>query len=297
MGAGPPPVYGTLPGLADEGAQAPRKERRWWLAALVTLTVAAAVTVAAGHFQRAKDCVMSEGSPLPGVGHPIIVLGMLKAGTSSVAQYFKCGGLVTSHYKCRLQYCGECIRNNMDLGRPPFTSCGDYTVWAQIDYASSPMHRHDPEACYFPQVEALDAIHAEFPNATFILNTRNVNDWIKSVDHWSNLRERLGKCDISGLPAGKGAPGPQGDAELTSFWWEHISRVRTFVQMHPSHKLVEVAIDTPGAGVHMQQEFGISAKCWGNHNNNLKSELGKAEAEPQVSKLCAGETPKVMVFQ
>jgi hypothetical protein len=40
---------------------------------------------------------------------------------------------------------------------------------------------------------ALEAIDAEFPSATFVLNHRRViEDWISSVDHWSELRARRG---------------------------------------------------------------------------------------------------------
>lgn len=59
------------------------------------------------------------------------------------------------------------------------------------------------ETCYFPQIEALDSIHAYHPNATFVLNIRSVELWYQSVSSWKRswggLQDRLVQCDISAL--------------------------------------------------------------------------------------------------
>ena len=110
----------------------------------------------------------------------------------------------------------------------------------------------------------MEAISAEFPSATFILNTRSVDDWIGSVNRWGDLRERLGRCNISGLPPGKGARGAMGDGELRAFIAAHAKKVR------PSHALVEIVIDNPAAGEVMERSFHIpSRKCWRRANVNI----------------------------
>ena len=212
-----------------------------------------------------------------GVHLPVVVLGFPKTGTTSLQAYFRCGGLDTSHYKCGDHgMCGECIKSALDAGQPPLRSCGDYQAWAQLDFAGNPgdalpgLNPRD-DACYFPQVEALDAIHAEHPTATFVLNRRSTPDaWLESVDEWNDLRQRLADCDITGLPEGVGEPGDEGDARLRAFVESHERRVREFVAAHPSHRLVEVVIDDPGAGDALETAFGISARCWGRENVNPK---------------------------
>merc|ERR1712151_1364485 len=65
--------------------------------------------------------------------------------------------------------CGALIRENIMNNNDPFYNM--YDVYAQLD-----------GDCYFPQIEALDAIHEYYPNCTFILNVRNnVSTWINSV--------------------------------------------------------------------------------------------------------------------
>ena len=208
----------------------------------------------------------------PTIGLPIIVVGMPKSGTSTIAAYFHCGSVKTSHWICGVggRKCGLCIKGNMDAGKPPFSDCGGYEVYAQIDVVGGRGHPGGGNStCYLPQVEALHAIHNEFPNSTFILNHRqHINTWISSVDRWGTLRERLEKCDISGLPAGKGGRGAAGDVQLRAFVANHASNVRQFVKKHPSHQLIEVTIDDPLAGSVMESNFNIAATCWGHANHN-----------------------------
>lgn len=217
----------------------------------------------------------------PWTGTPVFVVGMPKAGTSTIAAYFECGGVKTSHYVCaRGQHCGKCVERNVRAGAPPLSNCGDYDVYAQLDYSGIPGGAIEGVAavgpgsntsCYFPQVEALDALSAQFPSATFVLNHRRaIEDWISSVGHWRGLRARLAGCEISGLPRGAA-----GDEELKAFVAHNVARVRAFVRKHPSHRLVEVYIDDEDAGSAMEKSFSISASCWRHANANPGNANGK----------------------
>ena len=273
----------------------------WWQAPAVLATLIFAGVVVgvslANVATLAKWLVTAtlsvEGGLPPTIGNPIIVVGMPKAGTSTIAAYFRCGNVKSSHYTCvGKEECGVCIERNVKTGNPPFLYCGDYDVYTQLDVMgnitsndamdkrgmpegkrSSGRRGLEPlDVCYLPQVEALDAIHAQFPHATFLLNHRqHIDDWIGSVNHWSDLRERFGDCQITGLPAGKGAPGATGDEQLKAFVAKHVLKVRRFVRRNPSHRLIEVVIDNPSAGRFMESKFNIPATCWGHANNNKNS--------------------------
>ena len=69
--------------------------------------------------------------------------------------------------------CGACIQKAVENNTPPLATCGNYTVWTQLDY---PMNND----CYFPQVSALEEIVKENPDAVLILPLRNVSRWINS---------------------------------------------------------------------------------------------------------------------
>jgi hypothetical protein len=52
---------------------------------------------------------------------------------------------------------------------------------------------------YFPQIQLLDELHEEYPNSTFIMNFRPIQDWIKSTTNWYGLKYRFGLMNIPGL--------------------------------------------------------------------------------------------------
>ena len=221
----------------------------------------------------------STASLKPGVGLPVVVVGMPKAGTTSLAAYFRCGGLDVSHYECGDHAkCGACIERAFEhRARDVLGACGSYAAWAQMDFEGTPNTKGAEgldgakDRCFFPQVEALEAIASAHPSATFVLNRReDYADWVRSVDDWGDMRARLRDCDITGLPAGAGGEGD--DGTLIAFAEAHADRVRRLFgnrSEHPDghHALVEVVIDREDAGEVLEAAFGIDARrCWGQEN-------------------------------
>ena len=206
----------------------------------------------------------STASLKPGVGLPVVVVGMPKAGTTSLAAYFRCGGLDVSHYECGDHAkCGACIERAFEhRARDVLGACGSYAAWAQMDFEGAPNTKGAEgldgakDRCFFPQVEALEAIASAHPSATFVLNRReDYADWVRSVDDWGDMRARLRDCDITGLPAGAGGEGD--DETLIAFAEAHADRVRRLFGNDRSesesldgrrHALVEVVIDREDAG-------------------------------------------------
>mmetsp|Transcript_19131 Transcript_19131/g.31717 ORF Transcript_19131/g.31717 Transcript_19131/m.31717 type:complete len:279 (+) Transcript_19131:157-993(+) len=196
---------------------------------------------------------------------PTIVVGMPKAGTKSIWAYFKeCGGIRrVSHYNCGGMPCGYIVRSNIEQGLAPFAHTKGYDVFTQLDTEGDVQKG---QVCYFPQIEALEEIHEAHPNATLLLNTRNLDNWAKSVRAFRGMGARLTRCNITGFLPGVGSTNEQ----LKDLYVQQIRRVQTFVQKYPSHRLVQVAIDEPNAGEIMEASFGINRSCWGNVNAKLK---------------------------
>lgn len=217
---------------------------------------------------------------------PIVNVGLPKSGSSSVEDYFLCGGngtLNVSHWNCATMLsasqldgvphvyqmsptvfqvpCGDCVKKNVEAGRPPLASCGGYDVWAQIDVQGWP----DGASCYLPQVSALEELHAAYPNASFVLPTRPVAHWVASVSGWlhdgsSEMRYRLERCGLPGIGVNAS------DADFEAFYTNHSRAVREFVAAHPSHALIEFDLEQPTAGEHLAAATGLPAKCWGKSN-------------------------------
>mmetsp|Transcript_6565 Transcript_6565/g.14172 ORF Transcript_6565/g.14172 Transcript_6565/m.14172 type:complete len:226 (-) Transcript_6565:34-711(-) len=198
---------------------------------------------------------------------PVISVGFPKTATTSLFHYFHCGRIPTSHYRCATKSnakygrfrCGDCIQHNIKEGNPIFANCGTFDVWAEIN-ASDIFNSF--KTIFLPQVEHLDLIHNEYPDATFVLTKRNPDDWVQSVLHWNELHTIFINTNITGLPAGMG----ETEEELRSFFLGHQERIRQFVTDYPSHTLVEVDIDDPDVHNYLEDAFGIDAKCWSKTN-------------------------------
>ena len=63
----------------------------------------------------------------------VFVVGFPKSGTTSIARFFDCANVKTSHWKCGEQMCGRCIQKNVQNRQDPLRGCGDFSVWAQLD--------------------------------------------------------------------------------------------------------------------------------------------------------------------
>ena len=203
---------------------------------------------------------------------PVFVLGMPKSGTSSIAAYFECGrgAKKVSHWLCDRrkvdnwkdkEHCADCIYRNVNAGEDPLKGCGNFDVWAQMDREGD-----NDGLCYFPQIEALEALHEYYPTATLILNLRPLDKWVSSVQRWGTMHSRLVDCDITGFPRGTG----QSEEELIAWYKYHAAKVWHFASTHRSHGLVTVRVEDDDTGRVLEKAFGITHTCWGKHNVNEK---------------------------
>lgn len=206
---------------------------------------------------------------------PFINLGFPKVGSTTMHKFFECAGFKSSHNICdshgfikfKGNRCGVCFKNALKSDLPMLETCGNYDAWMQID----------ADGLFYPQIEYLEEIHNESPNATFVLPFRDVSTWHKSLQNWkmidwpkhdhTTLEQLIVKADLPGLPPGVGHI----EEELVEWWCWHVKIVREFVKIHPSHALVEVDIEDPLAGSMMGTLFGASQSCWG-HANSIVEE-------------------------
>jgi hypothetical protein len=239
-------------------------------------------------FDVAKYLQENELSALP---KPWIHIGMPKTGTTTLEKFWKCGlnqqhfDDFVSHSTCKVssetlrtkafngsgipsdphascpskrirpcELCGWCMNQAKNLSLPLLESCGNYTAWAQMD---------SEEACYFPQLSALDLIHKEAPQATFVFMLRDIDKWVHSVENFKKgaMKRRLKRCQF---------PYWTGNEHLKEWFCEVVNHARRFVAEHPTHSYVEIDLDDPSSSQFASTAFGISESCWGMHNVNAK---------------------------
>lgn len=220
---------------------------------------------------------------------PVIVMGMPKAGTSSIAHYFQCGlgpkyRHRVSHYDCKVGYvfdvfnpqlkaampCGARLMRNADAGIFAFENIDHFDIFAQID-ASLAGDRY-----FLPQISYTKSIYQAYPNATWILNRREPHKWLESMNRWRDIRERFVgstfKLKWFGVGVGRD------DEDMLKLYNYTLDHIRNFVADHPSITLVEVPVDEPDAGTILENAFGLPRSCWGQHNMNTPSETDSDDA-------------------
>ena len=140
-----------------------------------------------------------------------------------------------------------------------------------------------------PQLLLLDEIHYSEPNATFILEFRPMIDWINSMKAWKDMRRRWNKHSQPGLLVHSNREIPVynqysnndpsvtksikqqfSDTDIAMWFCRHVTRLREFVKLHPSHDLIEIDIyDSNTTSDILTKLFGGSnKKCWGQSNAN-----------------------------
>ncbi|KAL7499392.1 hypothetical protein ACHAWT_008167 [Skeletonema menzelii] len=217
--------------------------------------------------------------------YTVINLGMPKMGSSSIHDYFECGGHQSVHWLCGGRYCGDCIKESIDSGLPPLSSqdpkcrkINNVTSYAQID--------RGPENLI--QANYLNEILSGVPNATFIMTFRNMTKWYMSLTNWwsdskqvpflptkdNSMRKRFEVANITGLPVGVG----RNVSEFTHFYCEYVKRVRKEVAKYPGrHELIEIDIEDPSVGLQMEEVFGVNRTCWGKSNTGNHHDTVPAE--------------------
>ena len=240
----------------------------------------------------------------------IFIIGLPKAGTTSVAKFFQSGGFRTCDYMCEFPKpphlesrgflkqhfregkkdipVGVCMLDAIRKGLPPIASCGDFQVYGEMDYLR-PLHPH--RTCTLPQIEMLEDIHQEHPDAVFILNTRQVQNWTHSVMNWPpyahrrrRMHTRIMQCKAGPLTERVLQKEKNNDDEWTpmslpqakqeelmmTWYCEHMDRIRHFAQSHPSHILLEIDIASSTTGSILSSFFGVNEAYWQNQNQNSR---------------------------
>lgn len=201
------------------------------------------------------------------LGFPILNMGFPKSGSTALSDFFKCSSYDSAHGME-----GQCIGRALhEKQEPPISGCyksKNKQVLLQLDYELKPHGGHTE--CWFPQISFLDEIHKEYPNATFILVFRPINDWIISARNHMGMLGRFKKDVCRKNVPGLIMNGTKWTHKELYFWWcTHITHIREFVQQYPSHKLIEVNLyDSEKTSTILATLFNSTKTCWKKSNSN-----------------------------
>eukprot|EP00980_Cylindrotheca_fusiformis_P022124 scaffold9004_cov107-Cylindrotheca_fusiformis.AAC.4 len=226
---------------------------------------------------------------------PIIVVGLPKAGTSSLFEYFHCLGIYSQHWYCcgkqdradqpgsggpiyGPSYMSHCLLENLASGNTLLDGCGDYDAYTELNGPHLPLDEKKPaDGIFLPQHYHLQELYEAEPKATWILNLRPIDDWVRSVMNVPANRlleqfqeevakNHVGESSSNVTAAGEKQPNfvrggrREGDVQfLKEFWTTHIDRVVSFANSHPEITLIQVNISNPDTGLDLADDLGWSA--------------------------------------
>lgn len=164
-----------------------------------------------------------------------IVIGFPKCGTSSLHKYFLNNNVKSSHYLIDNVSVGLSIQKHKYRSELLLSEFPNIDAFTQIDWSGI-------NNMVYPQLTDLEILIEQYPNAKFILNLRNVYDWVRSVNNWNNLRQRYIESELPYLPKGKGNL----DEDLIQWYNNHIERTKNiFKNKNKENKLFILNIDDP----------------------------------------------------
>ena len=209
---------------------------------------------------------------------PIFILNLPKSGTQTITEYFKCGGVESSHTYVRLTRTGDCLRDNylMDVesdngnGTNPLQGCDEITKKYRLPKTHPLFNKNVsvetysdigvpyPGRCFYSSINdgGLDHIYKYYPNATIMLLTREVESWYGSASKWNNggiLSAWRFRCGFhGGLDDGS-------KDDWINFYHAHTEKIRNFAKSHLSMTYVEMELEDASL---IDYYTGVPAKCF-----------------------------------
>jgi len=212
------------------------------------------------------------------IPYPVFSASLYKSGTTTIHEYFKCGGQKSVHFSAKGQRTGPCLQRRIRQGlHPVFQGCGGDT----FDIYSDNAYLNPPKSCFDPSVHGLDAIYESYPNGTILMAVRDRQAWFDSVDryrfpNWALLPFLKSCPDL--WPTQQQDTGNRTeltDEDILNFYDWHTEHVRNFAKQHPSMTYIEVTLESNQTASILEEAVGIPASCWGHSNVNKRIQSTK----------------------
>lgn len=161
----------------------------------------------------------------------VFQIGFNKCGTRSMFQLFRRNGVAAMHWD--KGDVGHAIRYNAVTGRRPLEGHEDYVFYSDL---MGPRGQPVFEGHFYYR-----ALFEAYPDALFILNTRNVDNWVKSRMRHPEFIQRFSRA--------YGIEGPDAVETMWREMWDaHHREVRAFFADKPG-QLLDFDIETQGPEV------------------------------------------------
>lgn len=153
--------------------------------------------------------------------YKIFQIGFNKCGTTSINDFLNKNGINSVHYKYEEEEIAMLMINNYNHKRKLLTGLEQFSAFTDMESVNNNVF------IYLTHYKELDK---QYPNSKFLLNIRNINDWIVSrLNHSGYLLQFQENLSLS-------------SDEVVEYWkktwYEHISEVQEYFSGRPNDLLV-----------------------------------------------------------
>lgn len=143
----------------------------------------------------------------------IILLGLFKCGLTSFTAAFRAAGMRVAYWvNDRGDFYADLVLKAFIEGKDLLHFIQEYDAYTHIDLITW-------DRCILPHVNCAEALADQYPDAKFILNYRDIEHHIRSIQNWGDLAGRLAH---------------HGYTDLRSFIERHHDRIREHYQSMPN---------------------------------------------------------------
>ena len=180
----------------------------------------------------------------------VYVIGPNKCGTTSFFKFFRKNGIVTAHWVYQGRNLAVTMINNMALGRAPFAGFDEVEAFADLNHI-------EENQVFIEGARFFREIHRHDPDAYFILNTRDIDNWIASRVNYG-LSKPVARINATTVEAVL-------DGWRTMFRTHH-DEVRAHFADNP--RFIEFNIETDSIRRVVRllaPHYALKPKAWGKH--------------------------------
>lgn len=171
----------------------------------------------------------------------IIVIGFPKAGFSSIYKLFYDLGYVCAQQKERPgPDRGEFLGNLIYKAKKENKELLHYIKKSGIECLVELSVCNSFGENYWPQITLFKEIYQQNPNALYILNYRNPDNWLKSFKNWFDYDKKIFKYNSELF---KDIKGDTNDKKLINLYNNHTKNVEDFFKNKPNAKFIKFDIE------------------------------------------------------
>lgn len=205
----------------------------------------------------------------------IFLVGFNKCGTSTVHNFLADNGVRSVHWSVKGVNLAARMALNISKERPVLDGINQYTAYSDLCFQTN--------FAWIEAVEFFRYFHAEYPDAYFVLNDRDVEHWISSRLRHPDLLARakaFWKTD---------------EARVKDIWREHYHRHKaellTYFAGNDRFIVFDIENDPPSKLVSfLSRDFALDAERYGHHKSSAaKGWTAEGEGAGSMAKAKTGK--------